>query len=673
ITGSSFSNSIAIGGSGGKSRITTDDGKGLGGAIFALTQETIDAQKKINDQGLPTSPPTVTISSDTTFENNVALDAATKTQAASGLKLNTNAAYGNIKKVQDGPIAGATLFFDGNLNGTQDSDEPTTTTDSAGNFTLDIPDSFDLNSDGFIDAGEGEYVAIGGTDAITGQAFTGRLRSVPGSTVVTPLTTLISTLVDTGALPEASETQVKTALGLPSSVNLATFDPIAAAQAGSSEGKAVLAAQVAVQTLISQISNSLQTVAGISSNSLDAQVTANLAQLLQSGSFNLSDSTAIQTLITNTVSNITNTLAEVDPGNTINLEAITTNVAQLSQVIAASNQQILTATSSDDIFKAQKVAQTSVSQDLVAAFNGTKSFSEVVANNTGVALTNQINAETIDTSAIIQAYADSYLSGDQVLRSINSSYITLILSSNPPHDLMFGDDLANTLTGGIGNDTIFGRSGDDLLNGNQGQDFINGNQGNDTIFAGKDDDLVRGGQGDDLISGDLGNDTLCGDLGNDTVYGGVGDDVVLGNAGDDVLNGNQGNDTLFGGDGNDLLHGGQDHDFLSGGLGNDTVYGDLGNDTLCGYIGNDLLFGGAGNDIFVLGSGQGADAIADFVVGQDLVKLINNLSLAEITISQGTGNQVADTLIRVSATNELLASLSNVSASLITANSFLVG
>jgi len=470
ITGSSFKNNSATGGTGSNNGITSDDGKGFGGAIFALTQETIEAQKETNDQGLPTAPPTVTISSDTTFvdKNNVAVDATTKSQAVSGVKLDTKAIAVNFT-AQDGPIAGATLFFDGNLNGTQDSNEPTTTTDSAGNFTLDIPDSFDLNSDGFIDASEGEYVAIGGTDAITGQPFTGTLRAVPGSTVVTPLTTLISTLVDTGALPEASETQVKTALGLPSSVNLATFDPIAAAQAGSSEGKAVLAAQVAVQTLISQISNSLQTVAGMDSKTLGSQVTANLAELLQSGNFNLSDSTAIQTLLSKTV----DTLTGFD--NTLNLQSITTNAAQLSQVIAASNQQILSATTTDGIFKAQKVAQTSVSQDLVAAFKGTKSFSDVVANNTGVALTNQINAETIDTSAIIQAYADSYLSGDQVLRSINSSYITPILVSNPPHDLMFGDDSANTLMGGIGNDTIFGRSGDDLLFGNQGQDLINGN------------------------------------------------------------------------------------------------------------------------------------------------------------------------------------------------------
>lgn len=732
ITGSSFSNSRAMGGEGTHGFTTTDNGQGFGGAIFALTQETIDAQKAINDQGLPTSPPTVTISSDTTFKDNWA------GRAKDDFQFNIEALKNNIEnnievqddplagatlfsiKVQDGPIAGATLFFDGNLNGIQDSDEPTTTTDSAGNFTLDIPDSFDLNSDGFIDAGEGEYVAIGGTDAITGQAFTGTLRAVPGSTVVTPLTTLISAIVDTGALPEASETQVKTALGLPSTINLATFDPIAAAQAGSPEGLAVLAAQVAVQTLISQISNSLQTVIGINSNSLDALVTGNLAELLQSGSFNLSDSTAIQTLITNTVSNITNPLAEVDPENTINLEAITNNISQLSEVIAASNQQILTATTTDGIFQAQKVAQTSVTEDLIAAFSGTKSFSEVVAENTGEALTTQIATTTIDTSVIDQPTTDpnnpdtggnvidngNIDPNQQVINStgvsstnqlrptttntatptptttnpssisdpieqlIAQKNLTSIPTSNPPDDLILGDERPNSLSGGVGEDTLLGYGEADFLSGNPGQDLIYGFLGNDLIYGGSDEDWVRGGKDNDLIFGGLGNDTLSGDLGNDTVLGEAGNDLLVGHAGDDLLSGGSGNDNLYGGEGKDLIHGGQGDDLVDGANGDDLVTGNLGNDTLNGGVGTDSLIGGQGADIFMLNPGENGDIILDFVGGEDLLKLTPNYSFNQLTILQGSGTQAGNTLIQVAANNELLATLIGVSANSINANSF---
>ncbi|MDJ1178644.1 putative Ig domain-containing protein, partial [Roseofilum sp. BLCC_M91] len=524
--------------------------------------------------------------------------------------------------IQDGPIAGATAFLDTNFNGIQDSDEPGATTDAAGNVTLDISGNFDLNGNGTLDYDEGDYVVVGGTDAITGQPFSGTLRAVPGSTVVTPLTTLVSALVDLDVTPEAAETQLKTALGLPSNIDLSTFDPIAAAQAGSSQGLQVLAAQVAVQTLISQVSNVIGTSLGIAGNGLDALVTANLAIVLESGSFNLGDSSAIQSLVNSTA----NIFTEFD--ETLNVESITNNSAQLAQVIAASNEQILTATSAEDIFQAQKVAQTSVTQDLVAAFSGTKSFDEVVAENTGAALASQVSAATINTEALI-----------------NTLNYAVILNSPPPHDLMLGDASANTLPGGVGNDTSFGGAGADYLLGNQGEDVLHGNAGKDTIHAGQGNDLVRGGQDDDWVCGDLGNDTLGGDLGNDTLLGGMGDDWVVS------------------GDGDDLAHGGQGNDQISGGAGNDTVSGDLGNDTLSG---------GAGADRFVLAAGHGSDIITDFAVGEDVLNLMNPLTFRDLTVTQVTGSSGVETQIRVSATNELLVSLTGVSANAVTAEVFVV-
>jgi Ca2+-binding RTX toxin-like protein len=451
-------------------------------------------------------------------------------------------------------------------------------------------------------------------------------------------------------------------------------------------------------------------------------VTANLAQLLQTGSVNLSDSTAIQTLITNTVSNITNTLAEVNPDNTINLEAITTNVAQLSQVIAASNQQILTATTTDGIFQAQKVAQTSVTEDLIAAFSGTKSFSEVVAENTGEALTTQIATTTIDTSVIDQPSTDPNNpdTGGNVIDNgnitpnqevINSSTVGLINSvnrttpstptptltttnpsslsdsieqliaqknltsiptSNPPDDLLLGDERPNSLSGGVGQDTLLGYGEADFLSGNPGQDVIYGFLGNDLIYGGSDEDWVRGGKDNDLIFAGLGNDTLSGDLGNDTVFGEVGNDLLVGYAGEDLLSGGSGDDSLYGGDDNDLIHGGQGDDFVDGSNGDDLVTGDLGNDTLNGGVGTDSLIGGQGADIFMLNPGENGDIILDFVGGEDLLKLTQNYSFNQLTILQGSGTQAGNTLIQVAANNELLATLIGVPANSITANSFVI-
>ncbi|MDK2411068.1 Ig-like domain-containing protein, partial [Aphanizomenon sp. 202] len=292
---------------------------------------------------------------------------------------------------QDGPIVGANVFFDGNFNGIKDGDEPQTTTDSTGNFTLEIIGSYDLNKNGRLDPTEGYYVATGGKDAITGLPFTGNLRAVAGSTVVTPITTLVSSIVDTGVSLEKASTQVKTALGIPDSVDLGTFNPIATENLGSSEAQKVLTAQVGVQAFIGQITTAFASVTNIDRITLGNQVTSNLATAVQSMNFNLSDVNQVKSLITNTV----NSLKVLD--NNLDLAKITTNTEQISQIVSANSQQILTATSISTVFKAQKVAQSDTTQDITAALKGEKSFQDVVARNTGEALKELIAQATIET------------------------------------------------------------------------------------------------------------------------------------------------------------------------------------------------------------------------------------------------------------------------------------
>jgi len=103
------------------------------------------------------------------------------------------------------------------------------------------------------------------TDISTGKTFTGQLSAADGSTVVTPLTTIIDTLAGNNASAAqiaAAEMQVKTALGLDSSVNLSTYDPIAVAS--QSTDSAALANAVAVQKAAVQIANILTVVASAS-------------------------------------------------------------------------------------------------------------------------------------------------------------------------------------------------------------------------------------------------------------------------------------------------------------------------------------------------------------------------------------------------------------------------
>ena len=59
------------------------------------------------------------------------------------------------------------------------------------------------------------------------EAFTSVLKAPAGSTMVTPLTTVVQEIVATGETLEAAQTAVKTALGITGDVDITALDPIA--------------------------------------------------------------------------------------------------------------------------------------------------------------------------------------------------------------------------------------------------------------------------------------------------------------------------------------------------------------------------------------------------------------------------------------------------------------
>ncbi len=75
-------------------------------------------------------------------------------------------------KVQTGPVAGATVWFDANNNLQFDEGEPFTLSDFEGNYTLVIPDGFDMSA--------GEIRVVGGTDVSTGLPSTDEVAIPPG-------------------------------------------------------------------------------------------------------------------------------------------------------------------------------------------------------------------------------------------------------------------------------------------------------------------------------------------------------------------------------------------------------------------------------------------------------------------------------------------------------------
>ena len=256
-------------------------------------------------------------------------------------------------------------------------------------------------------------------------------------------------------------------------------------------------------------------------------------------------------------------------------------------------------------------------------------------------------------------YAHGNVYNAYLFRGDARSYIENAIGGSG-NDFIYGNDIANVLTGGAGNDMLSGGLGNDTLNGGSGTDTMIGGMGDDIYYADVIGDVVteQAGAGTDTVYTWANGYTLGANVEIGFVWNAIG--ITLnGNSSNNTLYGNIGNDTLNGGDGNDILSGGAGIDITAGGLGNDTYYvdnvsdaiienvgqgtdvvyamttnytlgnnveneivwlaqsvtltgnglnnnlsGNIGNDTLNGAAGNDTIWGGAGTDTMIGGIGN---------------------------------------------------------------------
>jgi len=247
------------------------------------------------------------------------------------------------------------------------------------------------------------------------------------------------------------------------------------------------------------------------------------------------------------------------------------------------------------------------------------------------------------------------LPGGSTIRLDNIEFASIIgnatVTGGLGNNYAVGDDEAQFISLGDGDDTLYGGAGDDTVGSGSGADRLFGDDGSDSVFGGTDADTLYGGNDQDMVYGNLADDVLYGNPGLDTLYGGQDADVayggqhedaVYGNLGDDVLYGNLGGDTLFGGQGNDILYGGSNAGSAVDPSAPDVLYGNLGDDTLVGGQGDDLLSGGDGADLFVIGAAAGDDTIGDFDgVGGDRLEITSDSgigSLPELIAVLGTAD-----------------------------------
>lgn len=159
--------------------------------------------------------------------------------SSSGVESPTSTAFSGTGV--DGYLSGATVFLDINNNQAQDANEPSATTDESGKYTLSYTGVGELPA-------TAKLIMFGGIDTGTGLPFSGVMfakadRNDPSANI-TPLTTLLSALIDAGQTEEAASVKLSSVFGIDK--NNIKADPMVLV----AQDPAILQKSVAVQKAI---------------------------------------------------------------------------------------------------------------------------------------------------------------------------------------------------------------------------------------------------------------------------------------------------------------------------------------------------------------------------------------------------------------------------------------
>jgi len=402
---------------------------------------------------------------------------------------------------QDGYFSGATVFTDTNKSGFLENGEPTATTNVIGRYEL---------------AGTAQPIGlVGGTDIATGLAFQGVLRAPSGSTVITPLSTL---LVDSAG----SQATLLTRLGLtlPGGTNLGTYDPTAQVVAGGSGARAAFAIS---EELMNTAVMTAAVIVGFD-NTVTTQVAfaaafqAIATQIANSGGavVNFTDAGTLSTIVENA------NLLIGDPD--LSLPANAPILTNAGNVIAALNNAV-TAMSVAPGVTATDFLTNVAAADIVAQHAAALALTDAANGGAPVDLTPFTNATNL-ANLITAAYSQ-----------VGTVFATLV-------------------NGTVNADTPTLTAGNDAYDAQGGADKVSGDGGNDTLFGGAGNDTLDGGIGNDMLLGGWGNDSIAGGSGTDTVvYGGKFADYTVTQNKDGTITVTHNVSTVSNNDGTDTLSG----------------------------------------------------------------------------------------------------------------------
>ena len=316
--------------------------------------------------------------------------------------------------VVDGYIVGATVFRDLNNNGVLDASEPFAITGDGGVFELaHTADPASLTA---------RLISYGGFDSVTGAEITGSWSAPASATVVSPLASLVQSLIEGGASEQDAIATVQGFFDL-GDVNPLTADPVVLGDAGSAD---VLKAAATVQSVMSN-TVAMAKQAGAASQAdlftVSQKAAAQIVEKLTADKTALTKADAVKSIITETVTDADDATANDVAGAVSKLnDAVAKVVIPSGAVPGAVNAAVR------QIETLQTVGQKEIVEKIAGGETGLDSFAQTSIDsiNSGSSLADdQPYRPTLASQRVAQDASDNTL--DLVGRGLEGSTVQINL------------------------------------------------------------------------------------------------------------------------------------------------------------------------------------------------------------------------------------------------------
>jgi len=340
--------------------------------------------------------------------------------------------------VVDGYISGAEVFIDEDEDWIADSNESSTTSDNDGKFTIKYAN--------------GNLVSIGGTDLdsqnlLDNLLITHKLTGHSDSKVITPVTSIAAFMTDSS--------KVNAALGIDTSIDIFSFDPVANKGDGGvndylyEKGNQLTVIAYALQNIANDLNTTTETTQDYF-QSMAEEVDTEYAET--NARVNIETEAFIKKVFDNVISKKALTIEDIDKANTI---SAFTSLLPLIQVKASDSNtfalfNFATSTFQDD---AKAIASGSSTSEIVSSYQ--TDILNYVANDQSVdagelesditAISDSVTTDEDVSIDINVLNNDSYLSTSSIFVDIdNPSEGTAFLINNivtySPNNNFFGTD-----------------------------------------------------------------------------------------------------------------------------------------------------------------------------------------------------------------------------------------